>query len=153
MVSIPRCGCQGKPAWWSSGLSPRKSSSIRKGSKRGSCPRPNARRSRTPAPSRVGLLWNTASMCRVPDILCLIVPGLPPEESGFGCRLYVAAHDECDQRPNRQGDGRRYERRLHGLYEFPQHEIPAKKLTHELPGLRWRLGANLLHTGREVGWP
>src|SRR5215467_6212996 len=54
MVSMPRCGCQGKPARYSSGLSLRKSSSSRNGSNSVVSPKPKARRSLTPAPSRVG---------------------------------------------------------------------------------------------------
>src|SRR6185503_17320518 len=55
MVSMPRCGCQGKPALYSSGLSLRKSSSSRNGSNSLVSPKPKARRRCTPAPSMVGL--------------------------------------------------------------------------------------------------
>src|SRR6185437_8178138 len=55
MVSMPRCGCHGKPARYSSGRSLRKSSSSRKGSNSRVSPKPKARRSLTPAPSIVGL--------------------------------------------------------------------------------------------------
>src|ERR1035441_4679382 len=54
MVSIPRCGCQGKPARLSSGTSFRKSSRSRNGSNSDVLPNPKARRKRTPAPFRVG---------------------------------------------------------------------------------------------------
>src|SRR6202050_5488827 len=57
MVSMPRCGCHGKPARYSRGTSLRKSSSSRKGSKSDVLPKPNARRRCTPAPSRVGLAF------------------------------------------------------------------------------------------------
>src|SRR5882672_5076476 len=52
---MPRWGCQGKPARKSSGLSLRKSSNSRNGSNSWVFPKPNARRSLTPAPSMVGL--------------------------------------------------------------------------------------------------
>src|SRR4051812_5313958 len=52
---MPRCGCQGKPALYSSGLSLRKSSNSRNGSNSLVSPKPKARRRCTPAPSRVGL--------------------------------------------------------------------------------------------------
>src|SRR6266403_3241540 len=55
MVSMPRCGCRGKPARSSSGISLRKSSRRRNGSKSDVLPKPKARRKCTPAPSRVGL--------------------------------------------------------------------------------------------------
>src|ERR1700722_7432404 len=55
MVSMPRCGCHGKPARYSRGTSLRKSSRRRKGSNSDVLPKPNARRRCTPAPSRVGL--------------------------------------------------------------------------------------------------
>src|SRR5262249_20977572 len=55
MVSIPRCGCHGKPARYCSGRSLRKSSSSRNGSNSVVSPKPKARRRCTPAPSRVGL--------------------------------------------------------------------------------------------------
>src|SRR5580704_16252153 len=54
MVSMPRCGCQGKPARYSSGRSLRKSSSSRNGSNSLVPPKPKARRRCTPAPSIVG---------------------------------------------------------------------------------------------------
>src|ERR1700685_974002 len=54
MVSMPRCGCQGKPARYSSGRSLRKSSSSRNGSNSAVSPKPKARRRWTPAPSMVG---------------------------------------------------------------------------------------------------
>src|SRR6185312_3199834 len=51
---MPRCGCHGKPAAYSSGLSLRKSSSNRNGSNSCVSPKPKARRRCTPAPSIVG---------------------------------------------------------------------------------------------------
>src|SRR6187401_780127 len=54
MVSMPRCGCHGNPALYSSGLSLRKSSNSRNGSNSLVSPKPKARRRRTPAPSMVG---------------------------------------------------------------------------------------------------
>src|SRR5512145_1015034 len=57
MVSMPRCGCHGKPARKSAGRSLRKSSNSRNGSKSPVFPNPNARRSFTPAPSTVGVAW------------------------------------------------------------------------------------------------
>src|SRR4051812_8149765 len=52
---MPRWGCQGKPLRYSSGLSLRKSSRRRNGSKSEVLPKPKARLKWTPAPSRVGL--------------------------------------------------------------------------------------------------
>src|SRR6185369_13120426 len=54
---MPRCGCQGKPALYSSGLSLRKSSNSRKGSNSLVSTKPKARRRCTPAPSMVGFDW------------------------------------------------------------------------------------------------
>src|SRR6185295_873951 len=54
---MPRCGCQGKPALYSSGLSLRKSSNSRNGSNSLVSPKPKARRRCTPAPSMVGFDW------------------------------------------------------------------------------------------------
>src|ERR1700722_8614880 len=55
MVSMPRCGCQGNPARYSSGRSLRKSSNNKNGSNSVVSPKPKARRRCTPAPSSVGL--------------------------------------------------------------------------------------------------
>ena len=53
--SMPRCGCHGNPARYSSGLSLRKSSKSRNGSNSFGSPKPKARCNLTPAPSSVGL--------------------------------------------------------------------------------------------------
>src|SRR5687767_3547622 len=55
MVSMPRCGCHGKPLRKSSGRSLRKSSNNRNGSNSLVSPNPNPRCSLTPAPSMVGV--------------------------------------------------------------------------------------------------
>src|SRR5262245_57749314 len=68
---MPRCGCHGKPARYSSGLSLRKSSKSRNGSKSMVLPNPNARRRWTPAPSIVGFDWLTRLMALM-DILRLL---------------------------------------------------------------------------------
>src|SRR5256886_12816561 len=86
-VSIPRCGCQGKPATYSAGFSDRKSSRRRKGSRRGTSAAPNARCSCTPAPSMVG---------RAARISLISRGRSPGEESGsdmepfyLGCRFCI----------------------------------------------------------------
>src|SRR5947207_14063860 len=56
---MPRCGCHGNPARYSSGRSFRKSSNSSNGSNSVGSPKPNARRRWTPAPSRVGRDWAT----------------------------------------------------------------------------------------------
>src|SRR5450759_4391260 len=56
---MPRCGCQGNPRMYWAGVSPRKSSISKKGSNSLVSPNPKARLSCTPAPSSVGLLFNT----------------------------------------------------------------------------------------------
>src|SRR6266550_1808425 len=63
-VSIPRCGCQGKPATYSAGFSDRKSSRRRNGSRRGTSAAPKARCRCTPAPSIVGRAARTSLMPR-----------------------------------------------------------------------------------------
>src|SRR4051794_19586331 len=67
---MPRCGCQGKPALYSSGLSLRKSSSSRNGSNSLVSPKPKARRRCTPAPSIVGLDWMIFLTGRMDMITC-----------------------------------------------------------------------------------
>src|SRR5918992_157794 len=73
IVSIPRCGCQGNPARYASGLSLRKSSSSRNGSKSLVAPNPNARRSATPAPSMVGTDCRTSLTGRM-DMIASLEP-------------------------------------------------------------------------------
>src|SRR6185436_12483310 len=65
IVSMPRCGCQGHPALYSSGLSLRKSSKSRNGSNSLVSPKPKARRRCTPAPSVVGVDWLTRLTARI----------------------------------------------------------------------------------------
>src|SRR5262249_5457157 len=68
---MPRCGCHGNPARYSSGLSLRKSSSSRNGSNSLVSPKPNARRRCTPAPSSVGLDWMIFLTGRMDMVVCL----------------------------------------------------------------------------------
>src|ERR1700760_2191526 len=80
---MPRCGCQGKPALYSSGLSFLKSSSSKNGSNSLVSPKPNARRRCTPAPSSVGLDWMIFLTGRMDMTFCL--SGMAPEGSHSFC--------------------------------------------------------------------
>src|SRR5215472_14124716 len=86
MVSMPRCGCHGKPARYSSGRSLRKSSSSRNGSNSRVSPKPKARRNLTPAPSIVGLDWTIALTGRI-DIGDSFTRGRSRLRRGYGVNL------------------------------------------------------------------
>lgn len=95
MVSIPLCGCHGKPARYSSGLLVWKSSSIKNGSNCGTWEYPKARLRWTPAPSMVGRLLKTLAMRR-------IVIGISPwSEMGSGRRIAGAGGDFNRSEPTR----------------------------------------------------
>src|ERR1041385_3223733 len=82
---MPRCGCQGKPARYSSGLSLRKSSSSRNGSNSLVSPKPKARRRCTPAPSSVGLDWMIFLTGRMDIVLGL--SGMAPKDGDHSFRV------------------------------------------------------------------
>src|SRR5881394_4379880 len=96
---MPRCGCHGNPARKSSGRSLRKSSNSRNGSNSWVLPKPNARRSLTPAPSMVGLASTMRLIGRIDietpylrydaGVLHIIHPGKRAFEIGvpFGLNL------------------------------------------------------------------
>src|ERR1700722_6206091 len=94
MVSMPRCGCQGKPARYSSGRSLRKSSSSRNGSKSLVFPKPKARRRCTPAPSMVGFDLRTRLTGRI-DMFALLLPeDLSSLQRDQGVRM-MRYHPRC----------------------------------------------------------
>src|SRR2546426_10622604 len=84
-VSMPRCGCHGNPASYSSGFSDRKSSRRRNGSRRGTSRFPNARRRWTPAPSIVSRAGRISVTLRTAESSVLMAV------SRFGPYLNVGA--------------------------------------------------------------
>src|SRR5262249_42418003 len=102
IASIPRCGCQGKPRWSSAGSLERKSSRRRKGSSCGTSWKPKARRRCTPAPSMVGLLFQTFSTRRV--VAMLLPPSATREGRGWRPSGFQGLRITCPRRVEQRGE-------------------------------------------------